>query len=91
MSVALNDNEYIIVEALKEIGGKATVRELNAFLWRPANQVKYQRHGRAWSEHFCQRDLHYCMKKGVVIGMRDGSHCGRYIYYLAEQIIVNSK
>jgi hypothetical protein len=73
-------NLEIIMQALEDFGGNATVRELNEFVWRTENRDKYRRQGRAWSEHYVQHDLHYCVKYGKAVALAEGV---RYRYYLS--------
>ncbi len=79
---SLSRNEAMLVQALKELGGNATVRELNNFLWKTENRTRFVRAGRAWSEHYVQHDLFYCAQKGAVSSMREGA---RYRYFVAAE------
>ena len=71
-------NCSILLAALKEMGGSATVRELNAYLWLPQNRVRFQRHGRAWSEKKAQHEIFYLKETGLVEMLREGKNCFRY-------------
>jgi hypothetical protein len=77
----LSETNYSqLLQALNELGGSATVKELNVYLW----DHHFQREGRNWSEHFVQHDLHYAMKRGLVTAMNEGR---RYRYYLPQQVL----
>ncbi len=85
MSSVLSENERILLAALQEMGGQGTVREINVFLWRPENQVRFQRHGRAWSERKVQHDIFYAKDKGYVVMERLERQV--YRYRLVQQVI----
>jgi hypothetical protein len=85
VSAVLSENERILLAALQEMGGQGTVREINAFLWRSENQVRFQRHGRAWSERKVQHDIFYAKDKGYVMMERLPGQV--YRYHLIQQVI----
>ena len=82
-------NVDILAQALKELGGSATVRELNQFLWAPENRECFRRSGRAWSEHWVQHDLFTLKEKGRALGFNEGEH-NRQRYYLVETFPVEN-
>ena len=61
-SKPLNENEVQLVEALKKLGGRATIRQILAYLFGN----KLQRNGRPWNAHYAQRDMSYVVGRGLV-------------------------
>jgi len=81
MQEEFSENEKQILQALKELGGSATVRQLNAYLWD--NRERFQRRGRNWSEHFTEHDLHY-LKKAGTLWLVENPH-NHFTWYLSPE------